>query len=359
VAEALGALHEPVDVRFAGTGRGIESVLVPRSGYRFYRVPASGFRGLGRGARVRFLINFQLGIWRSLILLIGWRADVVLGTGGYVSAPVIVAARLLFIRCALQEQNAYPGTANRLLARWAQRIYLGVADAQRFFRPGICLETGNPVRHGFSSSREGVPADRGVADGPPTREHTVPPRSGEADELRVLVFGGSRGARSLNAAIGGAAGRLAHKERLALWIQTGTAEQAAVAEAFAPWGVRASVVSYILDMPTALRWADLAVCRAGAMTLAELAVAGKPAILVPYPHATDDHQLHNARAQESAGAALVLEDHECTAMSLADAIENLLRDRARRRRMAEAARDLARPDAAAAIATDLYALARA
>jgi UDP-N-acetylglucosamine--N-acetylmuramyl-(pentapeptide) pyrophosphoryl-undecaprenol N-acetylglucosamine transferase len=276
-----------------------------------------------------------------------------------VSAPVVIAARMLRIRCALQEQNAYPGAANRLLARSAQRIYLGISAARRFFPADICLDTGNPVRRGFAIPPTDRPEhsgdhrdDHGTSDDP-----SIPPRSGSAAEVRILVFGGSRGAHSLNAALQDAAGRLASDSRLAVWIQTGTQEQAAVAAAFTTWGARANVVSYILDMPAALLWADLAVCRAGAMTLAELAVAGKPAILVPFPHATDDHQLHNARAQAAAGAALVLEDLDCTAANLAESIEALVSDTARLDTMAAAAATLARPDASDAIATDLLALA--
>ena len=200
VAEALGSATEAPDIRFAGTGRGLESQLVPRAGYRLYKVPSSGFRGLNHWARIQFVINFQLGLWRSLALLIGWRPDAVLGTGGYASAPVVIAARMLRIKCALQEQNAYPGSANRLLARWAQRIYLGVPAAKRFFPAELCRETGNPVRRAFLAQRDRAPARSNTAaagvDG--SGSEASPPHSDDVDEVRVLIFGGSRGARSLN-----------------------------------------------------------------------------------------------------------------------------------------------------------------
>ena len=359
VAEALGLATDEPDIRFAGTGRGLESQLVPRAGYRLYKVPASGFRGLSHWARVRFLVNFQLGLWRSLALLIGWRPDAVLGTGGYASVPVVMAARMLRIKYALQEQNAFPGAANRLLARGAQRIYLGVPAAKQFFPAKLCRETGNPVRRAFFAQADRAQArENGAITSMGTAgEEPIPPHSDATDEVRVLVFGGSRGASSLNSALQDAVSELATDRRLTLWIQTGTADRAAVATVFASWGQRARVVSYILDMPTALRWADLAVCRAGAMTLAELAAAGRPAILVPFPHATDDHQLHNARALAAAGAALVLEDRDCIPAGLTAAIGALVADRSRLATMAAAARKLARPEAAQEIAADLLALA--
>lgn len=355
VAEAFIAAAPAADVRFAGTSRGLESQIVPRAGYRFYRVPASGYQGLGHRARLQFLVNFQLGIWRSLGLLLHWRPDIVLGTGGYVSAPVVMAARMLRIKSALQEQNAWPGAANRLLARGARRIYLGVPAAKRFFPAARCRETGNPVRRAFFAAHPAAGSGRAEAVAP--GDGQSPPRQPSANALRVLLFGGSRGAASLNRAAAGAADRLARDPRLALWIQTGTADRETVADAFAPWGERARVVSYILDMPTALRWADLAVCRAGAMTLAELAAAARPALLVPFPHATDDHQLHNARAQAQAGAAEVIEDADCTPERLATAIDALAHDPARLQAMAAAAGCLSRPHAAREIADDLLTLA--
>jgi UDP-N-acetylglucosamine--N-acetylmuramyl-(pentapeptide) pyrophosphoryl-undecaprenol N-acetylglucosamine transferase len=153
VAKALEKLAPGSEVRFAGTSRGIESVLVPKAGYRLAMVPASGLRGLGGRARLMFLWNFFLGFFRSLLMLIVWRPRAVLGTGGYVSAPVMLAARVLGIACALQEQYAIPGSTNRLVARWARRIYLGFGSAARYFKADRCLETGNPVREEFLAAQ--------------------------------------------------------------------------------------------------------------------------------------------------------------------------------------------------------------
>ena len=340
VAEALEELAPGSEVRFAGTSRGIESVLVPRAGYRFTTLPASGFRGLGGRARLLFLVNFFLGFFRSVLMFLVWRPRVVLGTGGYVSAPVMLAAMVLGIPCALQEQNAVPGSTNRLVARWARRIYLGFGDAARYFKAGRCLETGNPVRPEFLANAR----------------HDEPPE--ERTGNRLLVFGGSRGAATLNAAVREAAEIWCVRPDLSVLIQTGPKEHAVVAAAFdAGSSDRITVVPYIDDMASALRRADLVVSRAGAMTLAELQCLGRPAVLVPFPFATDDHQLRNAEDCARSGAAVVLKDDVCDGSTLVRLVDELLGDAVRLRGMADAATALGRPHAAAVIAADLLQLA--
>lgn len=347
VAEALQHLAPGAQVRFAGTRRGIEALLVPKAGYRLHTVPASGLRGLGHRARLRFVLNFGGGLLRSLALLLRWRPAVVLGTGGFVSAPVMTAARILRITCTLQEQNAIPGSTNRLVGRWARRIYLGFAAAAPFFRHGVCRTTGNPVRRGLvdAAAAGGDRPDAG-AEG----LQTFGQRGG-----RILIFGGSGGARRLNEAVQAAAPQWARLSHASFLVQTGKAAFAAVHDSVATEQIR--VTAYIDDMAAALRWADLVVCRAGAMTLAELQVMGRPAVLVPFPHATDNHQLHNAHDLEKAGAALVLPDENCDGPSLTAAITDLLADPRRLAEMAAAARTLGRPEAAQTIAGDLLELA--
>ncbi len=353
VAEALRALAPEAEIRWVGTRRGLESVLVRHAGLRLHLVPASGFRGLGSGARLRFLVNFGLGLLRSLWLLARWRPAVVLGTGGYVSAPVLAAARLLRLPTALQEQNALPGSANRLLGRWARRVYLGFAAAGEHFPAGRTLVTGNPVRGAFSAGGAATaPAAAAPAAAQPP---PAPPAPGGA---RLLLFGGSRGARTLNRAAAEAAPGWLRREDLSLWLQTGPAEVGDVRRAYGePPPARVRIDPYILDMPAALGWADLVVCRAGAMTLAELAASARPAVLVPFPHATDQHQLRNARDWERDGAAVVLEDAGCDGPTLAAAVDRLAADPERLRRMGAAAAARATPGAARAIAVDLLRLA--
>ncbi|TFG86366.1 MAG: undecaprenyldiphospho-muramoylpentapeptide beta-N-acetylglucosaminyltransferase [Gemmatimonadales bacterium] len=344
VAEALLALAPRVEPRFVGTRKGLEAILVPRAGHRFVTVPASGVRGLGGWARLLFLVNFLAGFLRSLALILAWRPAVVLGTGGYVIAPVMAAARVLGVRCVLQEQNAVPGSANRLVARWAERIFLGFGAAAGYFPEGRTVVTGNPVRAAFGAPAIGV---------------------GEGDEFlanapaggRVLVFGGSGGARTLNRALDGRPGLWLGNPERTLWIQTGRSDLAEVEAAFGkatPGRVR--IVPYIQDMARALAWADLVVSRSGAMTLAELQALGKPAILVPFPHATDDHQLHNAEDCARAGAALVIPDDRCTPETLCAAVDELLSDPGRLAAMGRAAQGLSRPEAAREIAREILTL---
>ncbi len=341
VAGALEKLAPGSEVRFAGTSRGIESVLVPRAGYRFATLPASGLRGLGGRARFLFLMNFFLGFFRSVLMFLLWRPRVVLGTGGYVSAPVMLAAKALGIPCALQEQNAVPGSTNRLVGRWARRIYLGFGGAARFFKASRCLETGNPVRSEFLKAA--APDEKAPDE-----------RTGNT----LLVFGGSRGAATLNKAVAEAAETWRTVTDLSLLIQTGTRDHDTVAAAYEAGAAdRVSVVPYIEDMASALRMADLVVSRSGAMTLAELQCVGRPAVLVPFPFATDDHQLRNAEDCELAGAAVVLKDSECDGPALVALVDELLGDPERLRKMSQAAAGMARPDAAEVIAADLLQLA--
>ena len=352
VAEQLRKLAPESDIRFIGTRRGLEATLVPRAGWPFTAVAASGFRGLGLVARLRFLVNFALGGLESLGLLVRWRPDVVLGTGGYVSAPVIAAARLLCITCAVQEQNAIPGSVNRLVGRWARRAYLGFAGAAKWFPAGVCVATGNPVRGAMATAGQ---VTTGQAT---TGTSTRPARDPGSPARHVLVFGGSGGASTLNRAVVEAAKGWDARPGLTMLVQTGPRDHAATAAAVAaaaPSGTL-TVVPYIDDMATELARADLVVCRAGAMTLAELHCLGKPAVLVPFPHATDDHQVRNARDCEQAGAAVVLLDAECDGPRLSAAVESLLGDPARLAALGHAARGLGRPQAATVIASDLLAL---
>ncbi len=344
VAEALRRLAPGVEVRYAGTAAGIERRLAEAAGLRFHAVPASGVRGLGAAARLRFVVNFVRGTVGALRLLGQWRPDVVLGTGGYVTGPVLMAARLRGVPCAVQEQNAVPGSANRLAARWARRIYLGEDAARRWLPAARCVLTGNPVREAFRGTAPAASFDLPVPAASPG--------------LRVLVFGGSGGARTLNQAVAAAAAVWRDRPGLALVAQTGRDALADVADPYA--GVdatRVRVLPYIDAMPAVLRWADLVVCRAGAMTLAELAATGRPALLVPYPHATDNHQLRNARARAAAGAAVVLEDRDCDGPALVREVDRLAADPERLAAMGRAAAAQARPQAAEEIAADVLRLA--
>ncbi len=338
VAEALHALDPHLDIHYVGRTEGIEARLVQPTGLPFHGIKASGLRGMGWVSRLKFLLNFLLGFGQSFFLMLIKRPTMVLGCGGYVSAPVLAAARSLGIRCCLQEQNAMPGSTNRLTGRWACRVYLGFQGAAKFFPAGSPVVTGNPVRASFAHSA----AKRN------SRKETVlaSPKS------HILVFGGSLGARTLNQAAMSAADLWSSNNNLEFVIQTGPGMFQEVSDRYIA-SDNVQVLPYIEDMPAALLKADLVVCRSGASTLAELQVFGKPSILVPFPHASDDHQLSNARDMEAAGAAMVLEDHLCDGKTLAEAVKLHLANVIKLEKMGAAAASLARPHAAQNIALDI------
>ncbi|RMD80254.1 MAG: undecaprenyldiphospho-muramoylpentapeptide beta-N-acetylglucosaminyltransferase, partial [Gammaproteobacteria bacterium] len=318
-----------------GTARGLEARLVPAAGFPLDLVPARGLRGAGAagwllgGARLAAAVARALGVLRRR------RPQVVLGMGGYVSAPGALAARLLGLPLVIHEQNAVAGLANRLLAPLARQVltaFPGVLGAR-----GARL-TGNPVRPEIAA---------------------LPPPEARLGEgrgpTRVLVLGGSQGARALDEALpralAGAPVTVRH--------QCGRGREEAVQRAYREAGVEARVQPFIEDMAEAYGWAELAVARSGALTVAELAAAGLGAVLVPYPHAVDGHQRRNAAYLEEAGAARVVEQApgegapaEALGEALRGALGPLLGPAAAGRRlaMARAARALARPRAAEAVA---------
>lgn len=344
VAEALRTVDPDGAILFVGTRGGMEARLVPEAGHAFATVPASGVRGLGWGARLLFAANLAVGLVKALWLLGRFRPDLVLGTGGYVSVPVMAASRLLRRRAVLQEQNSVPGSANRLAARWAEMVYLGFEDGAAAFPRTPTRWTGNPVRRAVAEALNAV---------------RRPPWNGDRP-LRLLIFGGSRGARTLNRAVGEAGEAWVFDRNLEARVQTGPEDHAEVDRALAParaaWrqdGRELKVTPFIDDMAAALGWADLVVCRAGAMTLSELTAAGLPAILVPFPHATDDHQTRNAAGMARSGAAELLPDDLCNGESLRAMVDHLRADPAGLADMGRRSAALARPGAAMEIAVDL------
>jgi len=286
VADAIAKLRPGLRIEFVGARRGLESRLVPRAGYPLHTLPLSGLKGASVPARILAAAGAGLGVLRCVAAFLGRRPSLVIGVGGYASGPAVVAAWLLRVPRMLMEQNHFPGATNRFLAPRADLVCVP-SEAARARLNGHRVVTGNPVRAAFAA----------IGAAP----------SGE--RVSLLVFGGSRGARSINRAVVEALPRLAE--------------------------------------------AELVVCRAGATTLAELAAAGRPAILVPYPHAADDHQRLNAEAVRDAGGAVVLPD----GAPVAGEIVALAADRPLRLRMATAMKTLARPDAASRIAALGLALA--
>jgi UDP-N-acetylglucosamine--N-acetylmuramyl-(pentapeptide) pyrophosphoryl-undecaprenol N-acetylglucosamine transferase len=335
VARELLARHPDAQISFAGTALGIEARVVPREGFPLDLIRSAGLKGKSLAVRARGALLVPLGLIDSFAIISARRPRLVIGVGGYSSGPVVLAAALRGVPTMLLEQNAVPGLTNRLLTPFVRAAAVSFESTRRFFGEKAFV-SGNPVRPEFLQAVE------------PLRE------SGANDDASgggILVFGGSQGAHAINLAMVEAAPQLAaggHPFRLAH--QTGERDVEMVRTAYRQAGLQAEVEPFFFDMGRRLRAADLIVCRAGATTLAEITAAGKPAILIPLPTATDDHQRRNAEALASAGAAEVLRQVDATGAALAQRIGSLLRDDAARQRMAGAARSLARPDAAKVIA---------
>ncbi len=270
----------------------------------------------------------------------------VVGVGGYASGPVVATAALHGLPTAILEQNSVPGITNRILARLVRRVFTTFDDRLGRFPARKVERLGNPVRADIVRAM----AHAAESD-----------RAREGDEVHLLVFGGSQGARAINDACVAAAGAMrAAVPGLRVLHQTGPAGEARVRQAYdeAGWGAHAKVRPFIRDMAAAYAWADLALCRAGATSLAELTLAGCPALLVPFPHATDDHQTHNAMDLVHAGGARLLPQTELTPARLVDEVRALAREPDTLAAMARAQRALARPHAARDIYAALQALVR-
>lgn len=344
VAEALLDREPRAAVHFAGTRRGIEARAVPKAGFPLAFIEVGTLKGQGLVGLARTLAGLPSALAQAAGIVRRFDPDLVLGVGGYASGPVVAAAALMRRRTAIMEQNAVPGLTNRWLGRVVDRIFtsLVVNGGQAVFPPAKVVRTGNPIRRGF---------------------RTVPLRApAEGEPLHLLVFGGSAGARRINDAIVAALGPLGRlRGRLQVVHQTGEAAHASVETAYrtAGWdAASAEVLPFIDDMAARYAWADLVVCRAGASTVAELTAVGRPALLVPYPFAADDHQEANARALVQAGAAVRLKDADLTGDRLASEVAALLESPGRRASMAVAAMRLGDPAAADRVVDEILELVR-
>lgn len=330
VARALKARMPETQISFAGTASGIEARIMPSTEFPLDLIRSAGLKGKSLSARARGAALVPLGLVDAWQLISRRRPDVVIGVGGYSSGPVVAVAALRGIPTMVLEQNAVPGLTNRLLARVVGRAAVTYEASLKYFG-GKGFLSGNPVRPEFLE-----------VDDDPSHDAAI-----NALRVRVLVFGGSQGAHAINVAMVEAAPRLAAAaQTVDLVCQTGARDFDMVRAAFARHGVQGRVERFIDAMDREMKAAGLVVSRAGATTLAEVTAAGRPAILIPLPTATDNHQRHNARALEEAGAAEVMEQGDLTGDRLADRIIALAGDRERRRQMSEAARRLAQPRAA-------------
>lgn len=343
VAKEL-ARRADVEPVFVGVPDRLEARLVPEAGFRLHEIAAVSVPRRPSPALLKLPFAIRAAVRACERIAREESAAAVATFGGYVSFPLDRAAKRLGLPLVIHEQNAVPGLTNRVAARWADRVAVTFpGSADRFPHPERCAVTGDPVREDLlaldrDADRAGARQAFGLAPDVPT----------------LLVFGGSQGARSLNRAVTEAherwgveslqilhaAGRGLHDEAVAAWEPVRAARP----------GIRVEVVDFIDDMARAYAAADVVVCRAGATSIAELTVLGLPAVLVPYPHATGDHQTANARALDQTGGAVLVDDADLDGAALVAAAEPLLTDTARYARMAAASRAFGRPDAAANVA---------
>lgn len=321
------------EVIFIGTKRGHEARLVPEAGFPIEWIDVGGVKRMGVVKTLRSLWQFAAAVWTCLRSL---RADAAFSLGGFAAAPVCVAAILRGVPLVAMEPNALPGVVNRWCARWVRRALVAWPETERFFPEGRCELTGVPIRPEFFE---------------------VPARM-RGEWMSVLITGGSQGSRTLNRAFRESwpLFRSWHG-KVRFLHQCGAADQAELSRDFVASGVAGEIAAFIADMPAAFGAADVVVGRAGAGAVAELAAAGKPSILVPFPYAADDHQARNAEAMRRVGAAILVSDSEMTGARLFDEIRRLADDPAKLGRMADAARSQARPGAAARAADVLEEVA--
>jgi UDP-N-acetylglucosamine--N-acetylmuramyl-(pentapeptide) pyrophosphoryl-undecaprenol N-acetylglucosamine transferase len=341
VAEALCRRQlRPGDILFIGADRGLEARLVPGYGYPLELLAARPFKGQGIAARSDALLRLPTLVVAARRILQRFAARAVLGVGGYASVPTVLAAASLRLPILLQEQNRWPGLANRLLQPLVDKV-LGVdAGVARFFRPSKLLVTGNPV-----------PAER--ASGGSTADFGL-----ERDRLTVLVLGGSRGAVAVNQAVADALPRLSpFAERVQFLHAAGEGEVEPMRAAYARAGIAAYVAPFIERMGAAYGAADAVIARAGAMSCQEIANAGLPSLLIPYPYAANDHQWYNGLRLREVGGALLLRQETVDGEVVAEVVRNWVQDPEERRRQGAAAHALAAPDAADRIADALLASA--
>jgi len=313
-------------IQFIGSASGIEAQVLPRAGYLLQTVDIKGFAGKRLLKKIESLASILPSVLRARRLLRAFKSDIVIGVGGYISFPAVMAGRMLGLPVVLHEQNSVPGLCNRLLGFWSQRIFVTYAESMRFFAARKTIHSGLPLRV--------LPiVDKGDKGG--------------RDISTVCVMGGSQGAREINDAMIEALPLLKHSGKQLRFIhQTGKQDVERVAAAYRQHGLEADIAPFFEDMLQRFVDSDVVVARAGAGTLAELAVCGRASILIPYPYAAGDHQKKNALTFSRQGAAFLLESRDLNAAALARQILDLMCSPERLRIMEQQALLLAQPQAA-------------
>jgi UDP-N-acetylglucosamine--N-acetylmuramyl-(pentapeptide) pyrophosphoryl-undecaprenol N-acetylglucosamine transferase len=333
IAQAVKIEDPKADIVFVGTRHGIEARVIGDTGFPIRYITARGMRQTGVLNNIFGALELPIGVLQSLTIIREFRPNFVLGVGGYASGPTLAAAILLRIPNAIQEQNSVMGTTNRILSRFVDRIFTSWEDTAPPLPAAKTFLAGNPVRGDLFLDK--------------TRDEG-------RERLHILIFGGSRGAQSINLAVSRAVDLLAPlADKISVLHQTGAGDVEDVKRSYEQAGIRAEVKEFIREMGPAYQWADLVVCRSGASSLAELTALGKPAIVIPYPYAIGDHQMRNARVLEARGAVRIIPDKSLKNGALVEEIRNLAEQPELLITMAENSRKSGRPDAARTIALEI------
>ena len=342
-AQALKDRLSTVQILFVGTNTPFEKQTLTTYGFNHVAISSRGIKGKGLWERLSAMARIPFTIAQAARIIFSFQPDLVLGVGGYSSGPVLMAARLLGKLTAIQEQNAIPGITNRILSRIVHKIFISFKETKGFPPGADTIHTGNPIRR----------ADHLIKAPQP---HEMQGTSFAKNNFTLLITGGSQGATSINNAVVTAMEMLDDPSAYTVIHQTGRGDQEWVAHRYKKMSLNATAQTFFHDMPNLQKKADLIICRAGAGTLSEITALGKPAILVPYPHAADDHQRYNALALAQQGAAIMILDHELNGKVLGECIEQLRKNPEKLKKMAEKAKNFGMPLARDTVAREIIHL---
>jgi UDP-N-acetylglucosamine--N-acetylmuramyl-(pentapeptide) pyrophosphoryl-undecaprenol N-acetylglucosamine transferase len=342
IAQAFENKVPGTRILFVGTGGIFETSTLDRYGFAHRAIFVSPIKGRRVVEKLATLLRLPLSLIQAIAIIRKFKPDIALGVGGYSSGPVVAAARILGIKTAIQEQNTIPGITNRILSRICHVVFTSFAETRGLSKRAVVYHSGNPVRKLKARIKDGGPEPGSELE---LGQESVP----KSGLFNLLVTGGSQGASSINRAMIGAMAILSKPASIYLVHQTGTADETEVVQTYKKLNLNGEARAFFDDLQERMAASDLIVARSGAGTISEITELGKPSILVPYPHAADDHQRFNAEAVVGAGGAVMILDGELSPERLKTAIENLQNDREKRLAMGRAARGMASPDPAGRI----------
>jgi len=336
IADAIKEISPESRFLFIASGKELEKNIIASAGYEMETITVSGIAGLGVFTKIKALSKIPGAVFKSALILKGFKADIVIGMGSYTAGPVLMAAKMLGILTAIHEQNRHPGITNRIMSKYAGRVYSSFEDT---FQPESSEKhryLGNPVR------KDIVDFSKEINNG-----------FKSSDSFKILILGGSQGAKNINRTIAASLPFLANSRDIEFIHQTGANDYEEIRTEYEKHGIKAEVQPFFRDMAKIYSEADLLICRAGASTVAEIAVMGKPAIFIPFPAAAGGHQSQNAEALEKTGAAIIIEEKDLSPEILASRIISLKESPEALKEMSLVSRNFGKPDAAKEIANDI------